>query len=58
MAHMKHIFNLMHCTFLELDKMSCHDDLEKIIMYNSNRCIVVLLKKFTLGSIKRSILIK
>lgn len=36
----KHIFNLMHCTFLEGDKMSCHNDLEKIVMYNSNRCIV------------------
>lgn len=27
----------MHCTFLEGDKMSCHNDLEKMIMYNSNR---------------------
>lgn len=40
MAHMKHFFNLMHCTFLEGDKMSCHNDLEKMIMYNSNRFIV------------------
>lgn len=56
MAHMKHIFNLMHCTFLEGDKMSCHNDLEIIVMYNSNRCIVYVLKKFYIGSIKRSIL--
>lgn len=51
MVYMKYIFNLMYCIFLEGDKMLCYNDLEKIVMYNSNRCIVYVFKKFYIGSI-------
>lgn len=40
MVYMKYIFNLMYSIFLEGDKMLCYNDLEKMIMYNSNRFIV------------------
>lgn len=44
----------MHCTFLEGDKMSCHNDLEKMIMYNSNRFykIEILYRKYKEINIK------